>query len=86
MASTSVASAGGWSVDGPRRQPSAIASTSPDDSITCPVTSAESGDASQVTTGATQRGSNRLVTSSGRPRSSVSLVSAPGAMAFTVTP
>ncbi len=60
--------------------------TRPEDSITWPVTSADSGDASHVTTGATHRGSKRLVTSSGSPRSSVNRVSAPGAIAFTVTP
>jgi len=40
--------------------------------MTRPVTSASCAEASQATTGATHRGSNRAVISSGRPRSSVS--------------
>ena len=74
-------------VVGPRCQPSATASTIPDASITCPVTSAESAEASQVTTGETQVGAKFAFTSSERPaRSPVRRVSAPGAMQLAVTP
>src|SRR6187402_1072348 len=43
-------------VDGPRTQPSATARTCPDASNTRPVTSADSGEQSQVTIGAIQWG------------------------------
>ena len=58
----------------------------PEASMTWPVTSADCGDASQVTTGATHGGSKLPRISSGISRSSVRRVSAPGAMALTVTP
>ena len=53
-----------------------------------PLTSAECSLASQTAIGATHFGSPDLRRSSvtGPPRSSVSRVSAPGAIAFTVTP
>ena len=78
---TSAADSTGLAV-GPRCHPSAIASTSPEASITWPVTSDESAEASQVATGATQVGAKPCRTSSERLlRSPVSRVSAPGAMA-----
>src|SRR5207302_7402261 len=83
--STSVGSATGAPV-GPRCQPSAMAKLVPDTSMICSVTSDDSFEASQTQTGATQRGSRAAFTSSEIGRSSVMRVSAPGAMALTVTP
>ncbi len=54
--------------------------------MTWPVTSAESGDANHVITGATHVGAKFWRISSVISRSPVSRVSAPGPMALTVTP
>ena len=54
--------------------------------MTWPVTSAESGDANQVITGATHVGAKFRRISSVISRSPVSRVSAPGPIALTVTP
>src|SRR5262245_3861728 len=62
-ASTSVGSATGVPV-GPRCHPSAMAKLVPEISMICSVTSAESVEASQVQTGATQRGLRVALTSS----------------------
>src|SRR6202022_287875 len=59
-----------------------------DDSMTCPLTSADCREATQATTAATtatQRGSNLAITWSERLRSSVRRVRAPGAMALAVS-
>ena len=76
----------GGAADGPRCQPSARASLSPEATKTHSVTPAERVDASQVQTGAIQWGSSRAPRASSKPRFSVMRVRAPGAMALTVTP
>ena len=82
-------SSSGFSIDGPRCQPSDTDSIRPVTSNTRPVTPADSGLASQQTIGAMCLGESCSLASSGSwpmPRSSVMRVRAAGAMALTVTP